>query len=125
MFRQFRSQLSNLSRTFRLLPPLLLIAVLCIYTSWDIQDAPPEVVEQHVIKQSQGVYGISKGPLPSVNVVVASTSTEDYSWVGDLKVPNFNIIPYIAGTKLSSPQEMPNNDEEPRQYKRASPCTKE
>jgi hypothetical protein len=55
-----------------------------------------ELVEQHVIKQTSGVYRISKGPPPSVNLVVVATSKENYGWVKDLKVPGIVVVPYIA-----------------------------
>lgn len=96
MLRQIRNRTSGFSRTFRILIPLALIAIVCVYTSWDIRGIPQEVVEQHVVKQSQGVYGITK-KVPSVNLVIAQTVSEDTSWVKDLKNPNFNVINYFAG----------------------------
>jgi hypothetical protein len=33
---------------------------------------------------------------PTVNLVVATTSSEDVSWTYDLKIPNLTVVPYVA-----------------------------
>ncbi|KAG4027135.1 hypothetical protein MFRU_032g00010 [Monilinia fructicola] len=46
--------------------------------------------------QYGGIYGILRGPAPSINLVIAATSKEDFSWVKKLKIPNLKVLPYIA-----------------------------
>jgi hypothetical protein len=55
-----------------------------------------------------GIYRTFKGPPPSVNLVIAATQSEDYSWVEELQVPGMNIIPYIADN-ISAPHHTQKN----------------
>lgn len=83
------------------LPRVVLISVcsafilVCLYAR-NIREIPRGIIQQHMIKQPGESYRISKGPLPSVNLVIAATSKEDYSWVKELKVSRLVVIPYIA-----------------------------
>ncbi|TVY39396.1 hypothetical protein LOCC1_G004561 [Lachnellula occidentalis] len=90
---------SNRPRTSRVLMSLsaVLFLFICFVGRRHMHELPIEVIEQHVVKQYGGAYRIPKGALPSVNLVVAATSNEDYSWAKrDLKVPGMVVIPYIA-----------------------------
>jgi hypothetical protein len=69
---------------------------------------PNTTIKQHVIKQFGGAYRIPKGKSPSVNLVVAAVSTEDYSWVKDLKVSGLVVVPYIADN-ASAPRHPQKN----------------
>ncbi|TVY12875.1 hypothetical protein LARI1_G008283 [Lachnellula arida] len=88
---------SNRPRTSRVLMSLsaALFLFICFVGRRHMRELPIEVIEQHVVKQSGGAYRIPKGALPSVNLVVAATSNEDYSWAKkDLKVPDNTSAPY-------------------------------
>ncbi|KAE8442112.1 hypothetical protein EG329_003818 [Mollisiaceae sp. DMI_Dod_QoI] len=116
--RQARTRYSNLNRSSRtlLIFATAVFILLCLYSSREIQSYPEEVVEQHVIKQSNGVYRIPKGQLPSVNLVVAATSKEDYSWVKDLKVPGMVVVPYIADNTSAPHHAVKNKGHEAMMY---------
>lgn len=82
-----------------------------------MHELPIEVIEQHVVKQSGGAYRIPKGALPSVNLVVAATSNEDYSWAKkDLKVPGMVVIPYIADNTSAPYHPQMNKGHEAMMY---------
>jgi Protein of unknown function (DUF3431) len=84
------------------------VVLVLTYSSRDIRSVSNSITQQHVIKQFGGSYKIPKGQPPSVNLVVAATSTEDYSWVKHLKVPGLVVIPYIADNE-SAPHHPPKN----------------
>lgn len=82
-----------------------------------IREIPPEIIEQHVVKQSGGSYRIPKGTLPSVNLVVAATTKEDYSWVNkELKVPGMVVLPYIADNTSAPHHAQVNKGHEAMMY---------
>jgi hypothetical protein len=116
--RQLRARYLNLNKSSRVLVSLSIFAflLLCLYYTREIQSYPTEEIEQHVIKQSNGVYRIPKGQLPSVNLVVAATSKEDYSWVKDLKVPGMTVIPYIADNTSAPHHAVKNKGHEAMMY---------
>jgi hypothetical protein len=72
---------------------LLLVAT---YSRRNLRILPMEIIEQHVVKQSHGIYRIPNSRLPSVNLVVASMSHEKTEWTKDLKVPGMNVVKYVA-----------------------------
>ena len=81
-----------------------------------IAEIPQELVEQHVIKEDGGFYRILKGPMPSVNLVVAATTKEDYSWVKDLKVPGMVVVPYLADDLNATHHAQKNKGHEAMMY---------
>ncbi|ESZ92636.1 hypothetical protein SBOR_6970 [Sclerotinia borealis F-4128] len=91
-----RSRLRDVSRTPRILLPLVVLALICIFGTRRIREVSREGVERQIVRQHGGTYGIPKDPTPSINLVIAATSKEDYSWVKKLKVPNLKVLPYIA-----------------------------
>ena len=97
MLLQLQSSVSNLPRPSRILlgAACATFVLVSLLGSRHVH-VPKEVVDQHVIKQSGGLYRIPNGPPPTVNLVVAAMAREDYSWVKDLKVPGMSIVPYIA-----------------------------
>ncbi|KUJ19106.1 uncharacterized protein LY89DRAFT_570785, partial [Mollisia scopiformis] len=52
----------------------------------------------------------------SVNLVVAATSKEDYSWVKDLKVPGMTVVPYIADNNTAPHHAVKNKGHEAMMY---------
>jgi len=73
------------------------LVLLFIYSSRRNSAVLDSIAKQQVIKESGGgVYRIPKGRPPSVNLVVAAISSEDYSWVENLRVPDLVVVPYIA-----------------------------
>ncbi|PVH82479.1 hypothetical protein DL98DRAFT_414800 [Cadophora sp. DSE1049] len=54
--------------------------------------------------------------MPSVNLVVAATSKEDYSWVKDLKVPGMMVVPYIADDLNATHHAQKNKGHEAMMY---------
>lgn len=92
--RYLRGQDSNLPRASRMvLGGCVCVALFLVCTYGRV---PKTITRQHVVKHPGGAYQIPKGPSPSVNLVVAAMSTEDYSWVKDLRVPGLVVVPYIA-----------------------------
>jgi hypothetical protein len=88
-----------------------------MYSRSEIEAIPPDVIEQHVIKQADGLYRIPKGgPLPSVNLVVAATSKEDYRWVKEVKLPGMTVIPYIADNTSAPHHPQKNKGHEAMMY---------
>ncbi|RDW87739.1 hypothetical protein BP5796_03433 [Coleophoma crateriformis] len=81
-----------------------------------IHETPLEVIQQHVIKQSGGVYRIPDGPPPTVHLVVAATSTEDTSWLTELRVPGMETIIYIADNKSAPHHAQENKGHEAMMY---------
>ena len=55
-----------------------------------------DLLGQYAYQQHRGAYRVPYGKLPTVNLVVAATKSEDYSWVKHLKIPGLKVIPYIA-----------------------------
>jgi len=98
LLRSLRSLVSNLPRASRMVLACAstTLILLFIYSSRRSSSILDSIAQQHVIKESGGVYRIPKGRPPSVNLVVAATSSEDYSWVDNLRVPELVVIPYIA-----------------------------
>lgn len=94
---QIRSGLRDVARTPRVLLPLTVLTLICLFATWSIRETPREGFERQIVRQYGGIYGIPKGPAPSINLVIAATSKENYSWVKKLKIPNLKILPYIAG----------------------------
>ncbi|KAG4438833.1 hypothetical protein IFR05_005673 [Cadophora sp. M221] len=74
----------------------ILFTIVFIYSTQELKVLPQELIDHHAIKEDGGVYRILKGPMPSVNLVIAATTKENYGWVKDLKVPGMNVVPYIA-----------------------------
>src|ERR1019366_2366973 len=97
MICHMKTRVSALPRTSRilLLSALSAFLLLCLYSRHETELMPEEVIEQHVIKESNGLYRIPKGgPMPSVNLIVAATSKENYGWVKDVRVPGMTVVPY-------------------------------
>jgi hypothetical protein len=84
------------------------IVLLFTYGTRGIRSVPNSITQQYVIKEPGGSYRIPKGCPPSVNLVVAATSIEDYSWVKQLKAPGLVVVPYIADN-TSAPHHPQNN----------------
>ena len=95
MIYQATTRLYSLPRFNRVrLGIFLAFLLLCLCFRCETILLVPEIIEQHVIHSSNGLYRIPKGePMPSVNLVVGATSTEDYSWVKDVKIAGMKIIP--------------------------------
>lgn len=94
---QIRRRLRDASRTPRVLLPLVLLTFICLFGTWSIRETPSKGLERQIVMQYGGIYGILRGPAPSINLVIAATSKEDFSWVKKLKIPNLKVLPYIAG----------------------------
>ncbi|QSZ30052.1 hypothetical protein DSL72_004570 [Monilinia vaccinii-corymbosi] len=77
---QIRSWLRDVSRTPRILLPLVVLIFICLFGTWTILETPSEGLERQIVSQHGGIYGIPKGPAPSINLVIAATSKDDYSW---------------------------------------------
>ena len=84
------------------------IVLVFTYSSGGIRGVPSSITQQHVTKQSGGVYRIPKGRPPSVNLVVAATSNEDTSWIKHLRVPGLFVVPYLADN-ISAPHHAQEN----------------
>ncbi|PMD40750.1 hypothetical protein L207DRAFT_459511, partial [Hyaloscypha variabilis F] len=108
LLRYLRGQVSNLPRASRMILACMsaTLVLILIYSRRSRSVFDP-IAQQHVIKEPGGVYRIPKGRPPSVNLVVAATSTEDYSWVENLRVPELVVVPYIADnfSALHHPQK--------------------
>ncbi|TVY58202.1 hypothetical protein LSUE1_G008712 [Lachnellula suecica] len=115
MIRQFLPSLPRASRVLGA-SAIALFVFICFVGRRHIQELPREVIEQHVIKQAGGVYRIPKGTAPSVNLVVAAMSKEDYSWVKELKVPGMTVIPYIADNTSAPHHAVKNKGHEAMLY---------
>ncbi|KAH7348616.1 hypothetical protein BKA65DRAFT_477015 [Rhexocercosporidium sp. MPI-PUGE-AT-0058] len=87
-----------------------------MYSTREMHTLPSELVSQHAIKEDSGVYRILKGPMPSVNLVIAATSKENYSWVKDLKVPGMKVVPYIADDLNATHHAQQNKGHEAMMY---------
>ncbi|CZT48655.1 uncharacterized protein RSE6_09385 [Rhynchosporium secalis] len=113
-----RGRFINLPRASRmvLLSLCLLITIIFTYRNHSIHQLPTELIEQHAIKQDNGIYKILKGPLPSVNLVIAATSKENYSWVKDLKVAGMKVVPYIADDLNATYHAQQNKGHEAMMY---------
>jgi hypothetical protein len=114
-----RIPIPNRHRASRVLVALslALFFFICLVGRRHIQELPPDVIEQHVIKQSGGTYAIPKGALPSVNLVVAATSVEDYSWAEkELKIPGLVVVPYIADNTSAPHHAQMNKGHEAMMY---------
>ncbi|PMD55375.1 uncharacterized protein K444DRAFT_538242 [Hyaloscypha bicolor E] len=85
-----------------------ILVLIFTYNRSRIRGVPNAVTQQHLIKESGGTYRIPKGRPPSVNLVVAATSKDDYSWVKHLRVPELVVIPYIADN-ISAPHHAQKN----------------
>lgn len=119
MLRTIGNRASSIPRPSRILLSLLCLIFISAFlfsTREIIYDVPPALIEQHVVKQSGGLYRIPDGPPPSVNLVVAATSHEDISWVRDLKVPGMEIIPYIADNASAPHHAQKNKGHEAMMY---------
>jgi hypothetical protein len=108
LLRYLRGQVSNLPRASRMILACMsaTLVLILIYSRRSRSVFDP-IAQQHVIKEPGGVYRIPKGRPPSVNLVVAATSTEDYCWVENLRVPELVVVPYIADnfSALHHPQK--------------------
>jgi hypothetical protein len=105
-----RGQVSKLPRASRMVLACASATLILFFTysTGPIRGLPNSITEQHVIKESGGTYRIPKGRPPSVNLVVAATSTEDYSWVEHLRVPGLVVVPYIADN-ITAPHHAQKN----------------
>lgn len=54
--------------------------------------------------------------MPSVNLVVAATSKENYGWVKDIKVPGMTVVPYIADNTTAPHHAQKNKGHEAMMY---------
>jgi hypothetical protein len=54
--------------------------------------------------------------MPSVNLVVAATSKEDYSWVKEIKIPGMTVVPYIADNTSAPHHAQKNKGHEAMMY---------
>ncbi|KAL3425067.1 hypothetical protein PVAG01_04348 [Phlyctema vagabunda] len=119
MLRSMGTRSSSLPRLSRIMFVLICLISACgiiLRMNSLIAEAPLELVEQHVIKQSSGLYRIPEGPPPSVNLVVAATSNEDISWLQELKVPGMQIIPYMADNTSAPHHARKNKGHEAMMY---------
>ena len=78
------------------------------YHHGGMRRVPHSMSRHFVFKEHGGSYRIPKGRPLSVNLVVAAMSTEDYSWVEQLRVPGLVIVPYIADN-ISAPHHPQKN----------------
>jgi hypothetical protein len=92
------------------------LLLVLLYSNPSLQKLPTSTVTQHVIPQPLGTYRIPKGPLPSVNLVVAATSYEDYSWTKTLKIPGMVVVPYIADNTSAEHHAKVNKGHEAMMY---------
>ncbi|KAK0121930.1 hypothetical protein ONS95_010205 [Cadophora gregata] len=115
-----RKCFSNLPRASRIIfiSGCIIFTIVFMYSTREIRivEFPQELVDQHVIKDDGGFYRILKGPMPSVNLVVAATSKEDYSWVKELKVPGMKVVPYIADDLNATHHAQKNKGHEAMMY---------
>ena len=72
--------------------------------------------KQYVLKEHGGAYRIPIGRLPTVNLVVAAISIEDYSWIEQLRVPSLVVVPYIADNMSASHHPQKNKGHESMIY---------
>ncbi|PBP25401.1 hypothetical protein BUE80_DR003817 [Diplocarpon rosae] len=89
---------SNLPRASRmaLLVVCAAFSLICMYGTREITEVPKEIIAQHVFPDQGGrLSRFLKGSTPSVNLVVAATSTEDYSWTKEVKLPGMVVVPMI------------------------------
>ncbi|KAI9641443.1 hypothetical protein NHQ30_010250 [Ciborinia camelliae] len=94
---QIRSRVRDIARTPRVLLPLFVLILILFFGTWRIREPSREGFERQIIRQYGSIYGIPKVPAPTINLVIAATSKEDYSWVKKVKIPNLKVLPYIAG----------------------------
>lgn len=108
--RSLGGQVSSLPRASRMVLACAsaILVLIFTYNRSRIRGVPSAIIQQHVVKESGGTYRIPKGRPPSVNLVVAATSREDYSWVKHLRVPELVVIPYIADN-ISAPHHAQKN----------------
>jgi len=115
-----RNRFANLPRASRFIfiSCCIVFTIVFMYSTRhvSIAEIPQELVEQHVIKEDGGFYRILKGPMPSVNLVVAATTKEDYSWVKDLKVPGMVVVPYLADDLNATHHAQKNKGHEAMMY---------
>ncbi|CAL3970949.1 unnamed protein product [Diplocarpon coronariae] len=113
-----RGRFTNLPRASRMVLLLACAAVIlvCMYGTREITEVPQELMEQHLVKEQGGLYRVLKGSAPSVNLVVAATTKEDYSWTKDLKVPGMVVVPYIADDLNATHHAQQNKGHEAMMY---------
>ncbi|KAL5322560.1 hypothetical protein ACEPPN_010533 [Leptodophora sp. 'Broadleaf-Isolate-01'] len=113
-----RSRFANLPRASRmiLISGCILFTIIFMYSTQEMKVLPQELIDHHAIKEDGGVYRILKGPMPSVNLVIAATTKENYSWVKDLKVPGMNVVPYIADDLNATHHAQQNKGHEAMMY---------
>lgn len=120
ILRYLRTQTSHLKfpRASRMAAASIAFSFILIllYSNPSLQKLPASIVAQHVIPQTLGTYRIPKGPLPSVNLVVAATSYEDYSWTKTLKIPGMVVVPYIADNTSAEHHAKVNKGHEAMMY---------
>ncbi|KAE9367838.1 hypothetical protein N431DRAFT_416757 [Stipitochalara longipes BDJ] len=92
------------------------LVLIFVYSNRRSRGVLNSITQQHVIKESGGVYRFPKGRPPSVNLVVAATSMEDYSWVDKLRVPELVVVPYIADNTSASHHPQKNKGHEAMIY---------
>ncbi|CAL3970950.1 unnamed protein product, partial [Diplocarpon coronariae] len=92
------------------------VILVCMYGTREITEVPQELMEQHLVKEQGGLYRVLKGSAPSVNLVVAATTKEDYSWTKDLKVPGMVVVPYIADDLNATHHAQQNKGHEAMMY---------
>ena len=112
------SRFANLPRASRmiLISGCILFTIIFMYSTQEMKVLPQELIDHHAIKEDGGVYRILKGPMPSVNLVIAATTKENYSWVKDLKVPGMNVVPYIADDLNATHHAQQNKGHEAMMY---------
>jgi hypothetical protein len=116
--RYLRGLISNLPRALRMVLACALAAIVLVlvHSSRGIRSGTHSITQQQVIQQFGGSYKIPKGQPPSVNLVVAATSIEDYSWVKHLQVPGLVVIPYIADNETAPHHPQKNKGHESMIY---------
>ena len=114
ILRHLKTHVSNLPRASRMMLGCACITLIlvCTYSTRDL----PIITMQHVIKQSGGTYRVPKGSSPTVNLVVAATSKEEYSWVKQLRVPGLVVVPYIADDRSAAHHAQKNKGHEAMMY---------
>ncbi|KAK2624781.1 hypothetical protein QTJ16_005974 [Diplocarpon rosae] len=110
---------SNLPRASRmaLLVVCAAFSLICMYGTREITEVPKEIIAQHVFPDQGGrLSRFLKGSTPSVNLVVAATSTEDYSWTKEVKLPGMVVVPYIADDLNATHHAQRNKGHEAMMY---------
>ncbi|EKD21215.1 hypothetical protein MBM_00328 [Drepanopeziza brunnea f. sp. 'multigermtubi' MB_m1] len=113
-----RSKVTHLPRASRMVLGTVCGAFIfiCLYTTREMREISLELTEQHIIEEQSGVYRVLKGAIPSVNLVVAATSKEDYGWTKELRIPSMTVVPYIADDLNATHHAQQNKGHEAMMY---------